>query len=109
MGTSPLGEFEQAVLAAVLRLHPGTFALELRKEIEEVVGRPVSRGAFYTTLERLERKGLLTWEEAHPEQARRAGVQRRFRVTPAGVEALREAHRALGARWARLGRTLEEA
>jgi len=108
MAGKGLGEFEQAVLVAVLRTRPEAFALEVRREIEREAGRGVSRGAFYTTLERLERKGLLIWEEAQPANARRSGLQRRFSVTPAGMERLRDAYRALEETRASLGQVLEE-
>jgi PadR family transcriptional regulator PadR len=108
MAGNPLGGFEQEVLVAVLRMQPEAFALEVRREIEKETGRGVSRGAFYTTLERLERKGLLVWEEARPSSARRSGLHRRFSVTPAGMETLREAYRAMEAARARLGQALEE-
>ncbi len=108
MAGNPLGEFEQEVLVAVLRMQPEAFALEVRREIEDETGRSISRGAFYTTLERLERKGLLAWEEARPANARRSGLQRRFTVTPAGMKTLREAYRALEATRVRLAQVLEE-
>lgn len=91
---SYLGEFEQMVLLAVLQRGAEAFALEVRREIEESADRAVSRGAFYTTLERLERKGLVAWTEEEPPAPGRAGTLRRYSVTPAGLEALRDARRA---------------
>lgn len=93
-----LGEFEQMVLLAILReAKDGAFALEVRRRIEVEAGRSVSRGAFYTTLDRLERKGMVEWEEAVPEDFRRTAPIRRFRVTPLGLEALRSARQAMEA------------
>ena len=57
-----LGEFEQMVLLAILQQEKKAFALEVRREIERSARRSVSRGAFYTTLERLERKALVALE-----------------------------------------------
>ena len=93
-----LGEFEQMVLLAVLQRGDDAFALEVRQELEERAGRSVSRGAFYTTLDRLEQKGLVLWTE---EEAglRRTGPLRRFEVTPEGITALRESRRALETLW----------
>lgn len=108
MADGSLGEFEQVVLVAILRQGDVAFALEVRREIEAESGRPVSRGAFYTTLERLERKGLVTWEGARPTNARRREVQRRFAVTPAGLEMLRTTSRHLRERWTQLEEALEE-
>jgi DNA-binding PadR family transcriptional regulator len=103
-----LGQFEQAVLIAVLREGAAAFALEVRRALEVDSGRPVSRGAFYTTVERLKRKGLLTWETVRPEGESRATMQRRFSVTPAGLVALRDAKRFLEARCASLEQVLGE-
>ncbi len=102
-----LGEFEQMVLLAILQRRDAAFALEVRQLLEERAGRTVSRGAFYTTLDRLERKGLVTWtaEEAPP---RRSGPLRRFQVTPDGVEALQESRRALQTLWRGLDVFVEE-
>lgn len=90
-----LGEFEQMVLLAVLQKDSSAFALEVRKEIERSAARPVSRGAFYTTLDRLEKKGFLRWDEGTPDDARRTVPLRRFQVTAAGLSALRESRKAL--------------
>ena len=84
-----LGEFEQLVLLAVLQEGDRAFGLEVRDRIERDAGRTVSRGAFYTTLERLERKGFLRWDEAVPEDSRRSGTLRRYAVTPDGLAAVR--------------------
>jgi len=92
-----LGEFEQMVLLAILQERENAFALEVRREIERSADRTVSRGAFYTTLDRLERKGLVAWFAETPRDARRSGPRRRFSVTPDGLLALRESRKALDA------------
>jgi DNA-binding PadR family transcriptional regulator len=83
------------VLLAVLQQGKRAFALEVRREIETSANRSVSRGAFYTTLDRLERKGLVRWEERRPEDSRRSAPLRHFEVTNEGVAALRTSRRAL--------------
>lgn len=92
-----LGEFEQMVLLAILQQGDTAFGLEVRREIEASAGREVSRGAFYTTVDRLERKGLVSWKEAPPGGRRGGAPQRLFRVTGEGIEALRVARQALDA------------
>jgi DNA-binding PadR family transcriptional regulator len=104
-----LGEFEQMVLLAVLQQAERAFALEVRREIERSADRTVSRGAFYTTLERLERKGLVVWVEETPSDPRRNAPLRRFQVTPEGLNALRESRRALHTLSRGLDGLLEEA
>jgi len=94
-----IGEFEQMVLLATLRLGEEAYAPGVGSLLEEVTKRRVSRGALYATLERLESKGLLRWrlDGATPE---RGGHRRRcFEVTPAGVDALRATRSALTALW----------
>lgn len=107
MGKSFLGEFEQMVLLAVLQLDERGYALGIRRELEERAGRSVSRGALYRTLERLEDKSMLEWalEEDAPERG--GHPRRRFRVTDAGIEALRACREALFALWEGLDATLE--
>ncbi len=95
-----LGEFEQMVLLAILQQSKAPYALEVRREIEASAGRTVSRGAFYTTLDRLERKGMLEWrEDPTPPEGRRTGPLRRFSVTPAGRRALAQTRAALETLW----------
>ena len=103
-----LGELEQAVLLGILEQGPQAFSLEVRKDIERATGKEVSRGAFYTTLERLERKGFVLWELQQPTNSGRKGTQRLFAVTPSGLEALRFTRSNLHARWMSLDQALEE-
>lgn len=103
-----LGEFEQMVLLAILQRGDEAFALEVRREIEASADRRVSRGAFYTTLDRLERKGFVTWTEEEPPERRRGGALRRFRVTDAGLDALRVSRHALENLWRGLDGLLVE-
>jgi len=109
MGTASLGEFEQMVLLAILQQGDDAFGLEVRREIESSADREVSRSAFYTTLDRLEQKGFVRWEEATPENARRTAPLRRFEVTDAGREALAAAGRAWRSLWKGLEGLMEEA
>lgn len=95
-----LGEFEQMVLLAVLRLGDHAYGLKVGDEIEQVADRRPSSGSLYTTLDRLEEKGfLLSDVERGPD--RRVGRPRRyFRLTPEGIAALRKSRHALMQLWA---------
>ena len=106
---SHLGEFEQMVLLAILQQDESAFGLEIRSELEESAGRTVSRGAFYTTLDRLEEKGLVTWTTEAPTGARGGAPQRRFRVTKKGIATLRASRQALLKLWRGLDHVLEDA
>jgi len=97
--TSFLGEFEQMILLAILQGGDDANAYEIRKELDASAGRTVTKGAFYTTLDRLERKNYLTWT-ARVADGRRGGMpQRHFQVTPAGIRELRKSHDALMNLW----------
>ena len=94
-----VGELEQMVLLAVLRLGEGAYALAVIRELDQQAGRRVSRGALYKTLDRMEAKGLVRWrvEAATPD---RGGHPRRlFSVTPQGVEMLKVSRDALFRLW----------
>jgi PadR family transcriptional regulator PadR len=90
-----LGEFEQLVLLAVLRLGDQAYAVPIRHAIDEAAARSVSRGALYTTLERLETKGLLSSRLGEPTADRGGRARRYHHVTPAGMRALRAARDAV--------------
>lgn len=94
-----MGEFEQLVLLAILRLDEEAYGMEIRAEIESVTGRATSYGAVYTTLSRLERKGLVSHRlgEATPERGGRA--KKFFAVESAGRDALKISRQALSVMW----------
>ena len=94
-----LGEFEQVVLLAILRLGEDAYAIPVREEIEARTGRTVARGALYTALERLEAKKCLRSRMSDPLPERGGRSRRYYAVTPAGVAALRAAREALMALW----------
>ena len=91
----PLGEFEQIILLALLRLGTEAYGASVALEIEQQTGRAVSVSAVHTTLDRLERKGLLRSWTGEP-TAVRGGRRRKFYgLRPAGVAALRQSYRAV--------------
>jgi PadR family transcriptional regulator PadR len=94
-----LGTFEQVVLLAVLRIGDGAYAPLVRKELEEGLGRHVSRGSVYVTLDRLERKGLLRSSAGEAEPERGGHPKRYLAVTEKGAAALGEARDALASFW----------
>lgn len=100
MGGGFAGEFEQMILLAVVRLGDGAYGWTVAQELEEVAGRPTSSGALYTTLARLEQKGMLRAEEEAEGSSERGGRPRRYlTVTPAGLEAIQRARSAMDRLW----------
>jgi PadR family transcriptional regulator, regulatory protein PadR len=94
-----LGEFEQMVLLAALRLSDEAYAVTIRREIERRTGRSVSRGAVYITLDRLEKKGYLSSYLADSTAERGGRAKRYYQVKPVGETALKESWFALRKMW----------
>lgn len=86
-----LGEFEQTVMLTVLQLGEGAYAPDIAQHLETSIQRTVSRGALYSCLNQLERKGLLRWRLDEPSEERGGHARRFYRVTASGVQALRTA------------------
>jgi DNA-binding PadR family transcriptional regulator len=93
MGRPYLGDFEHLVLLAVIRLADEGYGLAIRDEIVQRTDRDVATGAVYTTLDRLERKGLVRSSAERGTLARDNRVRRRYEITPAGREAVSAAQR----------------
>jgi PadR family transcriptional regulator PadR len=94
-----IGQFEQAVLVALIRLGKDAYGRAILNEVQERLARDVSAGAVYATLERLEAKGLASSKLA-PGTAIRGGRARRyFAPTGAGVRALNDAKSVTDMLW----------
>jgi DNA-binding PadR family transcriptional regulator len=89
-----LGEFEQMVLLAILRLKDGAYGVSIREELLACARRPVSPGALYTTLDRIEKKGLVQAREGEPTLERGGRAKRFYTVTKQGLSQLVESQKA---------------
>ena len=85
-----LGEFEYLILAATQRLDDAAYGASIAQEIETVTGRRCSLGALYTTLDRLESKGLIKTRMSDPTPERGGRAKRMVRLTPTGKKAAAE-------------------
>jgi DNA-binding PadR family transcriptional regulator len=99
MGRKGLGEFENIVISAVLRLGSNAYGMTIRREIEERTEEPVSIAAVYTTLERLEKKGMVSSRVGESTTSRRGQPKKYFRVEAAGSEALNASKERLIRMW----------
>src|ERR1700728_4232842 len=82
-----IGEFEYLIISATARLGSEAYGAAIRREIEEATGQRCSIGALYTTLDRLESKGLVeTWMGEPPAQ-RGGRAKRMVRITRKGAQA----------------------
>lgn len=99
MGRNQLGEFEQAVMLTVSRLRDSAYGVPIWKQLSEQTGREVSIGAVYTTLDRLERKGLVTSRTGDPTPERGGRRKRYFTITYEGSRSLQNAEKAHSRIW----------
>lgn len=83
-----LGSLEHIVLLALARLDGSAHGMIVRREIEERIGRNISIGAVYATLERLEAKGYVSSFTGEPTPERGGRAKRMFRLEAAGKRAL---------------------
>ena len=100
-----LGEFEYLLLSAATRLAEGAYGAAIRREIEDATKRPCSIGALYTTLDRLEAKGLVRTWMGDPTAQRGGRPKRMVRLTGEGVREAKAFYRAVsrasrGVSWA---------
>jgi len=109
MGAPPyLGEFELQVLLVVIRLRDTAFGPEIARELEVRAGRRVSRGALYTTFDRLDDKGLLRWRTVPGTEARDGLPRRLYSATGAGIAAVRAAREVVRNLWDGLDGVLKD-
>jgi DNA-binding PadR family transcriptional regulator len=94
---SVLGEFEQLVLLALLRLGNGAYGASIRREIRERTRRDVPIGSVYVTLARLERKEMVVSYVGLPSKERGGRRRKHYLMNEPGQRALGRAYRALKA------------
>ena len=90
-----LGEFEYLILAAGARLGEEAYGAAIREEVERRTGRRCSIGALYTTLDRLETKGLVKTWMGDPTPQRGGRSKRLVRITSKGIQAASEFYSAV--------------
>jgi PadR family transcriptional regulator PadR len=96
----PLGEFERAVLLALIRLEDNAYGVSIREELESRLRRGVSFGAVYTTLDRLLEKRMVSTWSGEPTPQRGGRAKKFFRIEPRGIQALEHARKSSEAVWA---------
>jgi DNA-binding PadR family transcriptional regulator len=94
-----LGEFEQIVLLALVRLSDNAYGVPIRHEIEKRTRRTISIGALYSTLDRLEAKSYVSSRFSDPTPERGGRSRRYFKVEPPGLKALQRSREVLEVMW----------
>ena len=104
-----LGDFEQLLLFAILRLGDNAYGVTIRQEIEQRGGRFVSAGAVYTALDRLEAKGLVSGRIGEATAARGGRRKKYYQLESAGAESLKQSYEEIQRMAAGLGGKLARA
>jgi len=94
-GVPTLGELEQVVLLAALRLDGEGYGVTIQETIHDATGRDLTLGTVHKTLVRLEAKGLIASRMGESSPVRGGRARRHYRVAPAGVKAVRASMRAI--------------
>ena len=94
-----LGEFEQMTMLALIHLENEAYGAAIRQLLAEQVNRNVAIGALYSTLERLERKGMVQSRLGEATAQRGGRAKRYFKVTMQGHSALKRAKQAMDTLW----------
>lgn len=105
MSTPAPGSLELAVLLAVVRLGDDAYGLAVRRDVSARAGRAYSVGAIYTTLQRLEDKGLVSSRATDPLPVRGGRSRRLYAGSAVGRRAVREAQQRAAAVWAGIDST----
>ena len=99
MARDYLTDFELMILLAALRIGDEAYGVPIARELEDRGGRTVVLSAVYAALDRLEVNGLVSSTVGEPTPARGGRAKRFFRVTAAGLKAVRQTQRALTQLW----------
>jgi DNA-binding PadR family transcriptional regulator len=90
-----IGDFEQLILLALVRLDADAYGASIRTEIEKRTGRTISAGALYTALDRMEKRGLVVSRLGDPTPERGGKRKRLYTLQPAGERALARVYESL--------------
>ena len=99
MQKKTLGELEHVVLLALLRLDSNAYGAAIRQLLQAEIDRDVALGALYSTLERMEKKGLVVSKLGESTAQRGGRPKRFFSVTAEGKSALKQAKQAMDQMW----------
>ena len=94
-----LGEFEQTVMLALLKSGNRAYGAMIRSVLLQTIQRDVAIGALYSTMDRLEKKGLVISELGEPTAAGGGRAKRYFQVTAKGEQALIRSLDAMQKMW----------
>lgn len=75
-----IGEFEELVLLAILNQGDNAYGVTIREALEDATNRSITIGSLYTTLSRLEEKGLVASWVGEPTAERGGRAKKHYRL-----------------------------
>jgi PadR family transcriptional regulator, regulatory protein PadR len=90
-----LGEFEQLILLSLAQLGDDAYGNTIRQLLAARAARKASFGAIYSTIRRLEAKGLVRSFKGEPEAVRGGRAKKYVVLTRQGRAALKASHTAI--------------
>jgi DNA-binding PadR family transcriptional regulator len=94
-------------MLAVARLGDEAYGAEIQRTLEEIAGRSATIATIYVTLVRLEKKGYVHSRREGPTPVRGGKAKRYFRLTPKGVDALKDSRATFDRMWRSVSRLSE--
>ena len=94
-----LGEFEHFVLLSILQLKGEAYGVTIRAQLKNAIDRDVSLGAIYSTIERLEKKGLIQSRKSEALPERGGKPKRLVKATSLGHEELLATKKRIDIMW----------
>ena len=94
-----LGEFEQLILLAVVRLKDAAYGIRIRDEIEARTGREISIVSVYSAIDRMEKRAFVSSRLGEPSAERGGRAKRFYRIEQPGVYALHASRVSLASLW----------
>ena len=95
----PIGQHDLVLLLVVLRLGEGAYGVPIAREIAKLAGSSMALSRVYSSLDRLQAKGLVAARLGEPTAVRGGRAKTYFRLTAAGVREARDARRTLERLW----------
>jgi DNA-binding PadR family transcriptional regulator len=89
-----IGEFEELVLLAILHQSDNAYGVTIHEALEEATNRSITIGSLYTTLSRLEEKGLVESWTGEPTAERGGRAKRHYRVKGSAQTLLKDVQAA---------------
>jgi PadR family transcriptional regulator, regulatory protein PadR len=86
MNFTRLSSVEMLILAALETKE--LYGLSIIETVKEMTGQSLSLGGLYTTLHRMEQKGLVTGRWGDPTEVREGARRRYYKITAVGQQAL---------------------